>query len=183
MASKYDSDLQEIMRLIIDKSPRAEILVKAKDIKIEISRAWTDAQQAIAFLDQMINRYVPDAEYPQGFWVEPQPNLIRPGVAYSAPIRHSNVNPSIRPTMRIAFNIDHNHILEIAKKLTTNGTVKTKAIIRQLRTEGDPRPESTLLKSVGNILNRNNWVHVGTGEYKQPEEKENKDTQQALIQQ
>lgn len=164
MQSKYDEPLAEIMSLIVGKAPKSKIITRAKEIKIEITTAWSDAQQAIAFLDQMINRYSPDMEYPQGFLFQNPPQVvIRPGTA-------------ITPTpMRVSVIADATHILELTKKLASDGVIETKSIINQLRTEGDQRPDRDMSKSIGNILARNGWKWVGTGKYQLSEQKDTKE--------
>ena len=171
MESRYDPDLQEIMSLIVNKSPKSKIISRAKEVKIEITRAWSDAQMAIAFLDQMVNRYSPDPDYPQGFFMQnPTPILVRPRALTSSV-----------PT-KVSVITDTAHVLELALRFASDGVIETKNIINQLRTEGDQRPERDIAKSIGNILSRNNWERIGTGKYKLLEQKQIKEVEPASTQ-
>ncbi len=157
MQSKYDNPLQEMMKMIVSGSPKPEIISKAMELKTEITSAWSDAQQAITFLDQMINRYSPDPSYPQGFWLQ------------------QNINPMVpRPMVMstpVALITDTGHIIEITKRLASNGVIDTKVVIAQLKAEGDTRADRDIAKSIGNVLSRNNWQRIGTGKYKLIEQK------------
>jgi hypothetical protein len=169
MASKYDEPLQDVMGLIAKKSSKNKILARAKEVKIEITKAWAEAQQAITFLDSMVNRYVPDKDWPQGFWfppppvikaVQPSPFMVPRGVVTSSPI-----SLVTRPQ----------RIVEVANQLMTDGTVSTKSVIDQLRAEGDQRSEHSLAVSIGNVLNRHGWRRVEPGKYKLVEKQEGKE--------
>jgi hypothetical protein len=171
MESKYDEPLQQIMGLVVGKTPKSKILEKARELKIEITKAWSDAQQAISFLDIMISRYAPDEEWQQGFWLPTQQTSQR--VIFQTgfpPPRPKPVSMVTRPE----------RILEVARRVTTDGTVNTKSIIDQLRADGDQRPETSLAVSVGNVLTRHGWQRIGLGTYKLKEEQKGKEDTKAL---
>jgi hypothetical protein len=169
MSSQYDALLQEVMGLILSKTPKARIIARAKDVKSEITAAWSDAQQAINFLDLMIERYAPDPEYPKGFWfTPPQSNQV------FNPVNRNTISTLTNPIVqrippRITLISDPKHITDLAIKLSSDGIIETKTIIAQLRTEGDIRLDRDMAKSIGNILARYGWQRVEPGRYKQQE--------------
>ncbi|MBI2849708.1 MAG: hypothetical protein HYX80_01540 [Chloroflexi bacterium] len=160
MQSKYDDSLLEIMDLVVKKSQKTQILTRARALKMEITQAWADAQQAIQYLDAMISRYAPDKDWQSGFWIgQPTTTAVRQiwGVGASVPQPRRPVSTTTRPE----------HIVEVAKRVVSNGVVDTKAIISQLRTEGEQRPERALAISIGNILSDKGYKRIGVGKYSQ----------------
>ena len=167
MDSRYNEPLEQIMSLIVAKTPRTKVIAKAREVKIAITKDYYDAQQAITFLDGMINRYTPAEDWPQGFWKPtPQPTIIpRPGFAPGL------TQPRQRPASLVTRP---ERILDIARGLMKEGIVTTKTIAAQVRAEGDQRTELNLAVSIGNVLNRNGWHRVEPGKYRLKKEHENK---------
>jgi hypothetical protein len=160
MESKWNEPLDEIMGLVHDtkRVGRVKTITRAKEVKNEILTAWADAQNAVQFLDNMINRYLPGSDWPQGFFIPPQPGtqlMFQPGVGMVQQQRLA-VSLIIRPEQ----------ILEIAMGLVVDGAVETKDVISQLRALGDQRPDRSLAVSVGNVLIRRGWERVGSGKYR-----------------
>jgi len=175
MESRYNEPLENIMSLIVAKTPRAKVLANAREVKVMITKDWSDAQQAITFLDGMVNRYTPDEDWPQGFWLPPQ--LAPAPRPFPAPAPRPLFAPGfVQPGQRPASIVTRpERILEIARGVITEGTVVTKTVINQLRAEGDQRPETSLAVSIGNVLTRHGWHRIGPGKYQLTKEHEDKE--------
>lgn len=165
MESKYAPQLEEVMKLIVTHAPRPKIIAKGKEVKIELTKGFSDIQQAIMSLDNMINIHSPDPDWPLGFWQPPQPASAQRFVVQSGFTRQKATGLQVRPA----------RILEVAKGASAEGSVLTKTIIDQLRAEGDQRPDRALAVSVGNVLTRHGWQRVEQGKYKLIEKKEGKE--------
>lgn len=166
MEDQYSDQLKELMALIVSGQPKPQILARAKEIKIQLSRAWTELQRVIGLLDGMVAQYAPDKEWHPGFWL-PSSNLTQDIMIRSGfiPPRPPTLTSIRRPP---AFSVvaSPEHIDGIAHKLAKDGVVHSNDIIRQLRTEGDSRPEKDLAIGIGNVLIRRGWQHMATGIYR-----------------
>lgn len=152
----YADRLKEVMNLITSQSSKAQILKKARALKIDLTASWNEIQKIITLLDLMVGQYAPDEDWVDGFWM-PQSDLQLPRFT------------PMRERTRISVSPKPNHIVEVARKLASDGIVNTADVIRQLRMEGDQRPEKNLAIGIGNVLTKREWQKLGVGKYRTPE--------------
>lgn len=175
MDSGYSEKLRGIMELIVKQEPKAKILNRAKQVKIELTQTFADVQQAVILLDSMVNRWAPDKGWPQGFWMPPQP-VQAPQVVIQ---RGFPIAPAVKVPGSLVTRPER--IVEVARGLVVDGVVVTKAVVDRLRAEGDQRPEKSLAIGVGNVLIRRGWKKVGVGRYKMPEQSKEKETTKPML--
>jgi hypothetical protein len=158
MESMYSDRLREVIALIVNnKAPKSQALTKARALKAELSASWHEIQDVIDLLDATVRQFVSDEDWVDGFWIpeEDLPPLPR----FSG----------MRERTRISMSPSRDHILEVARKVASDGIVNTADVIRQLRMEGDKRPEKNLAIGVGNVLTKRGWQKLGVGRYRTPE--------------
>jgi hypothetical protein len=158
MENVYSEQLKELMGLIVRGEPKPKILTRAKEIKVQLSTAWTELQRVISLLDGMVNQYAPDKDWPMGFWL-PSPKVEQPSFVFRTGV-------PMMPPRRITLITSPEHIAEVARRVAaSDGIVETDKIIKQLRTEGEQRPVRDLAIGIGNTLARRGWTRIGTGLY------------------
>lgn len=159
----YSEQLKELMGLIVAGEPRPKILARARELKVQLSTAWAELQRVITLLDGMVNQYAPDKDWTPGFWL-PSANVQQSSLVFRAGV-------PVMPQRRFTFVSSPEHIAEVAQRVASKkGIVDTSKIIKQLRTEGDQRPERELAIGIGNTLARRGWKRIMTGLYKLSEQ-------------
>jgi hypothetical protein len=145
--------VKDVMKAVADDEPKEEILKRARDAKVSLSAVWSEYQQAINMVDALVKTYVPSSEWQTGWW--------------SPTIAAQQLAPPTRPVL-VQPPDKTKRVLAIATSLKAGEQkrVTVKAVMQQLRTEGDQRPDKKMAISIGNILSwSKKWKRVAPGEY------------------
>ncbi len=160
METEQQRLVKDVMRLVSEDASRSAILSSARQAKISLSKVWSEYQQALNMIDILVATYAPDPDWVAGWW--------------SPTVAAQQLAPATRPV--IARPPDRTRtVLAIASSLITRGQkrITVKAIMEQLRAQGDQRLAKAMAISVGNILAwSKQWKKVAPGEYEPKEEKE-----------
>lgn len=163
---KFDTDaeLRELTALTTT-STKEEILKKASEVKAHLYETWLALGVAVNLIDSLVAVFAPDSEWQKGLITS----------SSSTTPRVTSPSHNLRATSNAVFKIAE----EIALK---SGVVTNKQIAKKLRAEGDQRPESHIMTSVGNLLIKSGaWRKVRTGEYILIGKEDAKEGQKTLI--
>jgi hypothetical protein len=167
MESTYSEQLKELMGLVIEGKPKPQMVAKARELKVQLTKYWEELQRSMNLLDSMVSQYAPDEQWTTGF-DKPLPTKIiyAHGIQSQESFGRATVNLLASPAQ----------IIEIARKLVNkDGLLNTDEVIVQLKAQGDLRASSDIGKTVGNVLHRDGWIRLNTGLYELPEEKKKKE--------
>lgn len=164
--NRYSEQLKQLMEMIVAGVSKEDILESGKALKINLSRDFVEAQRIIGLLDGIISQFAQNESWPMGIWLHPQQQPQQSIVIRGTPFGQGQVTLQTSPLQRATTANPNRRILELARRYAVNGFVHTSEISKQLRIEGDLRPERNMAKKVGNVLVRNGWDWVETGKYK-----------------
>jgi hypothetical protein len=162
MENDVNIELKELAILTTHAS-EPEILKKATEIKTHLYEIWQRLGISINLVDSLVAAFAPNAEWQKGL-----------------PITTPSTAPKVTsPTL---LRTTSSAVFRIAEEFASKGGVVTsKQIMRKLRAEGDQRPESHILTSIGNLLSKSGaWRKVRGGEYILIGKEEAKDTQRLI---
>jgi hypothetical protein len=149
MVEKFEELLREVNLLIGKGAPKAEVIAKAKEAKIELIARAMEISRATAHLDNEMMWYAPDEPWQWG-WVQAPPTQT--GATAS----------SSRTRTR--------KVLDIAEVLASEGAgrVKTEDIAARLQLAGEQGTVKHLRTAIGNILtSTGRWRRLERGVYEQ----------------
>ena len=152
MEVEQDKLVKDVFKMVAENEPRDVILAGARKAKISLSAIWSEYQQAINLLDTIVATFTPVSDWQAGWW---SPTVSAQQLAPKRPVGIQSIsNPQA--------------VLAIAASLKASGqkTIDIKAIMEQLRIQGDQRPDRKMAISIGNILSwSKKWKRVAPGEY------------------
>lgn len=165
MKTDNTEELRQLTSLVAKRASSEEVAQKAREIKTRLVTTWAEIMRTVSLLDSLVATFAPGEPWQAGLSYSSAPVPVPFTPRMVIPVPHMTTT---------AKGARVETVLRIAKEFgAKEPTVTSKQIAARLRSEGDQRPEKSVVTSVSNILARSKkWNKVHPGEYGPIDEKE-----------